>query len=117
MFIWDCPIVQEYWRKVVADVNTATNLSVSMDPKVLLLGITELELFNTCQITTVLSVFLCQESSPTALEIDDSPTVAQWRAVVDSVLPLYKLMSMGCKCPQKFDKVWNPWVTTRSLTV
>lgn len=39
--IWDCPIIQDFWRKVLIEVNTVTSLSVSMDPKVLLLGVTD----------------------------------------------------------------------------
>lgn len=35
---------------------------------------------------------------------------------VDTVLPLYKLTYMTCKCPKKFDKIWGAWVKARPGT-
>lgn len=55
--IWDCPTIQDYWRRVVSDVNIATNLSLSMDPKVLLLGITDSVTHSTH--TKLLLFYLC----------------------------------------------------------
>lgn len=76
--IWDYPVIQDFWRAVVADINAVTNLSVTMDPKLLLLSIFDLVIQSTHR-----------KGTPTKLEkLAAPPTVAQWNMLVDSVLTL-----------------------------
>lgn len=103
---------------MVEEINTITNLSVPLDPKILILGITELITHSTYD--KLLLFYLCFYARKALLQqwkLVTPPTVNQWRALVDAVLPLYKLTYMGRKCPKKFDKVWKSWVTTRSPSV
>lgn len=105
--IWDCPLIQAFWKKVVSDINAATSLPVSVDTKVLLLGITKSVTHSTH--TRLLLFYLCFYARKVLLQhwkLAFPPTAAQWYTLVGSVLPLYKLTYMGRKCPQKFDKVW-----------
>lgn len=37
--VWTCPTIQEFWREVVAEINIIGDLSMVIDPRVLLLGI------------------------------------------------------------------------------
>lgn len=37
------------------------------------------------------------------------PTVRLWENSVNAILPMYKLTYMNRGCPQKFERVWQPW--------
>lgn len=88
------------------------------DPKMLILGITNSVTHSTH--AKLLLFYLCFYARKVLLQSWKSvtpPTAPQWLVLVDSLLPLYKLTYMGCKCPQKFENVWKSWVAAESLNI
>lgn len=37
--VWTCPLIQQFWREVVEQINAVGDLNVDVDPRILLLGI------------------------------------------------------------------------------
>lgn len=37
--VWSCPLIQDFWREVVKEINAMGDLSVDIDPRIVLLGI------------------------------------------------------------------------------
>lgn len=109
--VWACPKIREFWTEVVSVINSVASVVVPLDPTVLLLGVSDLVTKNT---HTKLFIFYAAYYARKAIllkwKTPDPPTLAQWRSMIDAVLPLYKLTYMTRKCPKKFDKIWGDWV-------
>lgn len=82
-----------------------------MDPAVLLLGIYDTVTPKTYKWLFIFYAgFYSRKAILTKWKQTEPPTVSQWRSMVDSTLPLYKLTYMSQKCPKKFKKIWGTWV-------
>lgn len=91
-------------------INSVGNLSLGLDPLVLLLGICDGVASNTHkQLLVFYATFYARNAILLNWKQPDPPSVLQWKALVDSILPLYKLTYMSRKCPKKFDKIWSSW--------
>lgn len=103
---------------MVADVNRVTGLSLERDPLVFLLGITDnLVTTKHTKLFTFYAAYYARKTILSKWKLPDPPQLSAWRALINTVLPLYKLTYMGRNCPQKFDKIWAAWVQARHLTI
>lgn len=108
--VWSCPVIQHFWSQVVDNINTVSQLQIGMNPIILLLGICDNITPNTHKRLFVFyASFYARKSILLKWKQPDPPTVSQWRALVNSTLPLYKLTYMNRKCPKKFAKIWGEW--------
>lgn len=99
--VWACPFIQKFWEGVVLTINSVGNISLGLDPLVLLWGICDRVASNTHKQLVFYATFYARKAILLNWKQPDPPSVSQWKALVDSILPLYKLTYMSCKCPKK----------------
>lgn len=101
--VWSCPLLQQFWREVVQYISLIGNLTVALDPRVLLLGICDTLTTNTHKRLFIFyALFYARKAILISWKQADPPTVGQWKTLIDKTLPLYKLTYMSRKCPKKF---------------
>lgn len=108
--VWSCPVIQQFWSEVVDVINSVGNLHIQMNPIILLLGVCDNLISNTHKRLFVFyTSFYARKTILIKWKQPDPPTVSQWKALVNSTLPLYKLTYINRKCPKKFSKIWGAW--------
>lgn len=108
--VWSCPVIQQFWLEVVEVINSAANLNVQVNPIILLLGVCDNLIPNVHnRLFVFYASFYARKTILLKWKQPDPPTVSQWKAFINAVLPLYKLTYINRKCPKKFSKIWGTW--------
>lgn len=96
---------------MVHNINSVGGLNVRVEPLFLLLGICDTVTTNTHKRLFIFyASFYARKAILTEWKQPGLPTVAQWRALIDSTLLLYKFTYMSSKCPKKIEKIWGAWI-------
>lgn len=115
--VLEYPHIQTFWQAVVADLNRVTGLSLDRDPLVFLLGITDNLATKHTKLFKFYVAYYARKMILSRWKLPDIPQLSTWRALINTVLTLYKPTYMGRNCPQKFDKIWATWVQARHLVI
>lgn len=111
--VWSCPLIHQFWREMVQYINSIGNLTIGLDPRVLLLGICDAITTSTHkQLLIFYASYYARKAILIKWKQSEPPTVGQWKTLIDNTLPLYKLTYISRKCPQKFEKIWGPWANS-----
>lgn len=116
--VWSCSLLQIYWRAVVADVNRVAGLHLDMYPLVFLLAITDsLATTKHIKLFVFYAAYYSRKVILSKWKLPDPPMPSAWKALMNPVLPLYKITYLGHNCPQKFNKIWSSWAEARHITI
>lgn len=58
-----------------------------------------------------LTLFYARKAILLCWKKPEAPSLAYWKGIVNKVLPLYKGTYLSRGCPQKFEKVWQCWLS------
>uniref|UniRef100_A0A803J4Y6 Reverse transcriptase domain-containing protein n=1 Tax=Xenopus tropicalis TaxID=8364 RepID=A0A803J4Y6_XENTR len=115
--VWECPIIKTYWREVIQQIKEKTDIALPMDPITILLNqlgeITPRRAQN-----TLLSILCMYAKKAIAIHWKSrgGPSPHSWEQLIEKAIPLYKLTYMRRSCPDKFYKVWEPWIEVDPIT-
>lgn len=85
--VWSCPLIQQFWREVVQSINSIGNLAITLDPRVLLLGICDTLTTNTHKRLFIFyALFYARKAILIKWKQADPPTVGQWKTLIDNTL-------------------------------
>lgn len=108
---WHCPKVQQYWSEVLNLTNRVALPTLPQVMDVCLLGLIETLVPTIAKHTMiVLLLFYARKNIAMQWKKPTSPSLVQWKRLVNDNLPLYKDTYANRGCPLKFDKVWRTWL-------
>uniref|UniRef100_A0A803JZ26 Reverse transcriptase zinc-binding domain-containing protein n=1 Tax=Xenopus tropicalis TaxID=8364 RepID=A0A803JZ26_XENTR len=109
--IWDCPKVLTYWTEVTHYIEEHLSLPGIRSPEVCLLGIID-ELIPLQKSRTLLRslVFYAKKVVIMKWMSPIPPTIQQWIELINGTLPLIRLTYNARGVPEKFEKIWEPWL-------
>lgn len=119
--IWTCPAIQDYWSHVVQFIHDEMGSPLRLCPKQCLLGICpdpDSDKFHIIFLKETL--FIARLLIARKWLRIETPTIQEWIAAVNIVLPYKKEIYAHIGCPSKYEKIWNSWLgnstTCNSIT-
>lgn len=108
--IWDCPVIRGFWGEITNLLSEVLKVTVPLAPEVCLFGILDEEQWpHYTRVFLKEVLFLARKAIAMRWMGDRSPSLSQWRKMVNSVIPLNSLVYKHRGCPAKFGKVWGLW--------
>uniref|UniRef100_A0A803J788 Reverse transcriptase domain-containing protein n=1 Tax=Xenopus tropicalis TaxID=8364 RepID=A0A803J788_XENTR len=115
--IWSCPILIDYWKQITQFIHDVMGSPVPLDPKVCLLAILEHLYPNTYKRTAITELLHIARKHITSKWLStESPTLNGWRTLVNQALPYREITYKNRGHPDKYDKVWGPWLENPRTT-
>lgn len=112
---WSCPIIQQYWQKVLTVMKSVTQ--IPCDPRYCLLGLVEqLSVTVARRILINLLLFYARKVITMNWKKSSPHSIQCWRGLINASLPLYKATYANRGCPNKLNKVWACWLGDSSTT-
>lgn len=108
--IWECSILQNFWREVVALLSDILETEVPFTPVVCLFGILDEELWSHHdRIMLRETLFFARKTIALRWMDRRPPRLNIWKNLVNKAVMYEKLVFTHRRCPSKFAKVWDSW--------
>lgn len=108
--IWECSVLQDFWREVVALLSDILETEIPFNPVVCLFGILDEEVWpHHTRIMLRETLFFAQKTIALRWMDRRPPRLHIWKNLINKAMLYEKLVYIHRRCPTKFDKVWDPW--------
>lgn len=115
--LWRCPKLHRYWTGVVSTLNSAFQVTVQMDTKPFLLGIVDdIPTGDDQKQAIARALFQARKLILRHWKAVVPPALREWLAQMGDTLRLEKYIYQHRGRPQKFDKLWSPWLDTPGIS-
>lgn len=109
--LWECAEIQIYWGRIVGEINNILEIQLEMEPKYLLLGIsTEVDIPQQKLLLANLGLVVAKRDIARYWGVPQIPTLHEWRKCLDLYMVAERVTYKARGCPQKFKKIWAPWM-------
>lgn len=111
--MWGCMHLQVFWGKIVEILSAIVPVSIGVCPKICILGVLEEERWTHHQrVFLGEALFLARKAIALRWMAERTPTVGQWKTLMNHAMAMEKVVYIHRKCPQKFQKVWGEWCSS-----
>ena len=104
---WDCPVIQEFWKRVKVETDKISQVHSPLDPLIFLLGAIPLETYSSDQRYMLQTLLLIAKTMITVNWKDPKPpTITQW---VQRLKRVYTMERMTASLQLKMDTFEQRW--------
>ena len=108
---WLCPKIVVFWREVLRMIATVTSIILEQEAEICLLGLVGENIVSVGRRTQVgLLLFYARKAIVLNWKKVEAPSVAHWKNVVNSNLPLYREAYWNRGHGEKYERVWANWI-------
>lgn len=116
--LWRCSKLHLYWTEVISILNAVFQVSIPTDPKLCVLGVLDsLQLQKFSKEAIAIALFQACRVILTHWKSDTLPTCKEWIVYMGDTLHLEKFIYQQRGCPDKFEKIWVPWLDFPGLSL
>lgn len=109
---WYCSKLTQFWVEIFDLINVHLQLSLPMFPKLELLSFhndAQRPHYTKLLILKFVTVYYAKKDIRGSWNSPSLPSLSSWESMVNTVLPMYKLIHLIRNCPTKYDNVCQPW--------
>lgn len=108
--IWDCPVIQIFWRHILDELSTIVETPLPLDPKLVLLGIAiDVDLGRPLLIFILLALVVAKRDVARAWGNATPPKLVEWQRGMDLYMAAERVTYKARGCPKTFRRIWGNW--------
>ena len=112
IMFWGCPKLSRWWDAIENSLKKVLDMELTLSPSIVLLGD-----YSDLQLNSVYSADFLRLAMTAAKKIilskwiaKDPPSYLHWVNELNCCMPLEKISYNIRGTPQKFQKIWQPWI-------
>lgn len=108
--LWNCPVIEEFWKRVIDLTSKIIGIQIVQDPKLWILGDTSLINVNYKKYFILLASTAVKKCILINWKSEDSPSLRHWINEIVSYCTPEKILYNVRKKPATFQEMWGPFI-------